>query len=472
MQISKRSRKSTSLGKLRFCIALVTILILISVIFHQEEVYDLRGVNEVEASMKSVPDSQLGSGEVQARRESSFPKPQACTNDQLIKIRHQLPPEVCVEQYSLNLLFTHLCPLTTATNCPNASWLDDYYLELQRNSSSSDLIPPNFLGISVGCNKGFDAINTLRMGTFDDSISKASWKQAMTHDGSSLHHSVCNQDAADDIFEVLEPYQKDSTSKSNLPHPEGEMHCIEPMPQTYAKLNRSAEVLGYSQKGLKITHGAISKESGEMLFHTGGAAGVENRGLANCGTSNAHECEAVKVYSLYDFVQQNVKAESSRPINHLSIDVEGFDGDVLLGATTNVLKRVEYLEFEYNWMGSWEQQHLYDMVEMLDTNAGLTCYWAGVDRLWRITDCWMSYFDIHVWSNVACVNRHRVPRLASKMEDTFQRTLDDTKQWTKNERIAGQLPMFQKKYANHFLMSLEEDKLKSKYAPKGRGKKK
>jgi FkbM family methyltransferase len=471
MQIPKRTRTRSS-KLFHFSLSLIAISILVRVTYRQEEVFDLHGVNDIDASVKSEPNLQPGAGEVQVSKVSSFPKPPTCSNDELMKIRHQLPPEVCVEQYELGILFTHLCGLTTATKCPKTTWLDDYYGELQRNYSSTNVIPPGFLGISVGCNKGFDAINTLRMGTFDDTINKASWKQAMTYDGSSLHQSVCNQDAADDTFEVLEPYQKESTSNKNIPHPEGEMHCIEPMPQTYEKLNRSAEVLGYSKKGLKVTHGAISKESGEMLFHTGGAPGVENLGLASCGTNTAEECEAVKVYSLYDFVQQHVKAESSRPINHLSIDVEGFDGDVLLGATTDLLKRVEYLEFEYNWMGSWRMQHLYDIVEMLDTNSGLTCYWAGIDRLWRITDCWMSYYDIHVWSNVACVNRHLVPRLASKMEDIFQRTLDDTRQWTKNARIAGQLQMFQKKYSDHFLMSLADDKLKSKYLPPQEGQKK
>ena len=77
-------------------------------------------------------------------------------------------------------------------------------------------------------------------------------------------------------------------------------------------------------------------------------------------------------------------------------------------------------------MGSWSKQHLYDIVQMLG-EASFTCYWAEKKRLWRITNCWMLFYDIHVWSNVACVNRERVPRLASKMEAVFQETLKEEK---------------------------------------------
>ena len=47
-----------------------------------------------------------------------------------------------------------------------------------------------------------------------------------------------------------------------------------------------------------------------------------------------------------------VGSGSATPINILSVDAEGFDADVLLGAGADVLQRVEYFEFEYNW--GWE----------------------------------------------------------------------------------------------------------------------
>ncbi|CAJ1934986.1 unnamed protein product [Cylindrotheca closterium] len=419
-----------------------------------------------------------------------FPKPPLCTTDQLMKVRHHMPPETCVRQHVRKISFFQVCSLTAATKCPNATWLEDYYLDLQRehynghidqssqgkqlwssSSSSSSLNnlqheSQQFLGISIGCNKGFDAINTLRMGTYDADIDKAKWKQAMTSDGSeSLHLSVCNQDSAADVFPILnDDHHASNNSSKMILRPRGEMHCIEPMPQTYHKLQQSAETLGYTDKGLVVTHGAVSRNSGEMPFRSGGkAAGVENIGLGDCRGGSKQDCEMVKVYSLLEFVERKVQAPSSQNINVLSIDVEGFDGDVLLGATSKVLERVEYLEFEYNWMGSWKRQHLYDIIELLDEQASMVCYWAGRDRLWRITECWMSYYDVHSWSNVACANRRLVPELAAKMEETFQRTLEDETQWFKHPNIPKKLGFWQRKYKDHVLLSLEEDKLRQKY---------
>ena len=140
-------------------------------------------------------------------------------------------------------------------------------------------------------------------------------------------------------------------------------------------------------------------------------------------------------------------------IHILQVDVEGYDNNVLQGAGKEVLQRVEYLEFEYNWMGPWKNQHLYDTIEMLD-ELDFTCYW-GVQKLWRITGCWQVYFDIHAWSNISCANRRRVPGLASKMEVVFQQTL-------KVETLGIPLPQMTYK-ANPEAMSLDPDVMTMKY---------
>jgi len=353
--------------------------------------------------------------------------------------------------------FSQKCSITTATKCPNATWLDDYYTEIHMKksmySTTLNSPPPPFLGISIGCNKGFDAIDMLRMGTCDNTIDKNRWLKAMTEDG-ELHESVCNQNTTIS-FEIPQQCQDDNSLR-----PKGEMHCVEPMPQTYKKLEQSASILGYTQKGLKVTHAAISNKNGTALFPKNSTIGIENQGLATCKRGDTIGCVEVPVYSLSNFVEEEVKGTG--PINILSIDVEGFDGDVLLGATSNVLKRVEYLEFEYNWMGSWKNQHLYDIVEMLDEQS-MTCYWAGIDRLWRITGCWMSYYDIHTWSNVACVNRKLVHGLASRMEFIFRRTLGEEKLWLHSEVEAKHLPEMVTKWKDHMAMSRDEKNLTSRY---------
>jgi hypothetical protein len=89
--------------------------------------------------------------------------------------------------------------LTVAANYPQSDWLNDYYVELQEvhtsqgldhNGNASD--PSRFVGISVECNKGVDALNTLCMGTFDSDLSKAAWSEEMSRDD-VLYHSVCVQ---------------------------------------------------------------------------------------------------------------------------------------------------------------------------------------------------------------------------------------------------------------------------------------
>lgn len=169
------------------------------------------------------------------------------------------------------------------------------------------------------------------------------------------------------------------------------------------------------------------------------------------------QCRPVTVYSLQDFIHYNVKSQG--PIHILSIDVEGFDCDVLLGAGEKTLERVEYIEFEYNWMGSWSHVHLYDIIHLLD-EIGFTCYWAGMDLLWRITNCWQSFYDLKVWSNIACVNRDAVPDLANKMEEKFQTSLNHTKKW-------NNFPVFARRarvqYADHELMSLDYKNLTQRY---------
>ena len=56
----------------------------------------------------------------------------------------------------------------------------------------------------------------------------------------------------------------------------------------------------------------------------------------------------VEMYSLDSYVEKFVKSKG--PINVLAIDTEGWDFDVLFGASS-VLDRTYYLEFEYHMIG-------------------------------------------------------------------------------------------------------------------------
>lgn len=382
--------------------------------------------------------------------KSSSAKPPKCSKETLSKIESQLVPNRCRKAGDM------LCSFSMATRCPQSTWLDDYYHEIQKDRVlaskagyfwSPSIDPPyqHFLGISIGCNKGFDAINTLRMGIHDDDINKSNWKGQMSHNG-RLHGSICKQDRDTDLFDILPEFQSKSREPPapSLKRPSGEMHCIEPVPSSFQLLNYSAQRLNYIDKGLVVTHAAISNVSGTALFQAGNEyGGIENNGIDTCErldpSERANRCQAVPVMSLSDYMNKYVDSKPAllKPINILSIDTEGFDYEVLFGATNDILRRVEYLEFEYHSVGVWKDHNLSDAVEMLDTN-GFTCYWAGMDRLWRITDCWISHYDAHVWSNVACVNRS-VMKLASKMEEIFERTLMEDIEWRANHPVIRDL---------------------------------
>ena len=104
----------------------------------------------------------------------------------------------------------------------------------------------------------------------------------------------------------------------------------------------------------------------------------------------------------------------------------GWDFEVLLGGKRSLLPRVQYLEFEYNWVRHWVKQPLSAIIEYLDGEFGFTCYWAGEDRLWRLDDsCWLDHYNQHGWSNVACVNRELNRKVAQNMESTFYKTLEE-----------------------------------------------
>jgi len=129
--------------------------------------------------------------------------------------------------------------------------------------------------------------------------------------------------------------------------------------------------------------------------------------------------------SIDTYVKENLPQNVS--INLLSIDVEGFDMDVLLGGVDNTLHRVQYLEFEYNWMGSWSEQKLSNLIQLLDKEFSFTCYWPGFNNsIWRITGCWLDHYELHYWSNVACVSRKMAEarEISESMEKLFLDTLE------------------------------------------------
>ncbi len=112
----------------------------------------------------------------------------------------------------------------------------------------------------------------------------------------------------------------------------------------------------------------------------------------------------VLITSVDEYYEQNFK---SRKIDVLEIDTEGFDPLVLKGATKVLQSNlVRLLIFEYHGMAEWQKKDLKDVVDSLD-QVGYDCYFMMNTKrsLLRLTGCWVSAFEFHSWSNVACVWR-------------------------------------------------------------------
>ncbi|KAL3781964.1 hypothetical protein HJC23_001309 [Cyclotella cryptica] len=346
----------------------------------------------------------------ESKQESFVSEVKQCTPDQLAVIQTQLPPNDCVA--NKNQPWVQGCSFTYATRCPDANWLYNYYKQLHRNTKQSQ--KRTFVGIFIGCNKGMDAVNAMRMGSGNSIFDKSKWRDAITQGGRiKLSNAVCGQDKSEQ-FNLEDKGWQDNSKFAQL-------HCVEAMPGTATALEESARQLAWDQHGFVVTHAAMSRRDGSIPFPVAASVGVENKGIGNC--KEGHSCVNVTMYSLDTFVTKFVP--ENVPINYLSVDVEGYDMDVLLGGMETALSRVHYFEFEYNWMGSWKNQHLLDLVELLD-HQGFTCYWPGFNNyIWRITGCWLEHYAIHFWSNVACVNRNakEAQSLAKNMEQMFEYTL-------------------------------------------------
>jgi len=229
-------------------------------------------------------------------------RPVKCTIEDIMRVRKHLDPYACAA--TLNRPFQQKCSLTKATNCPDTSnYLDEYYDELQKQFLKSTCSNRDkfgsIVGLSVGCNKGFDALNTLRMGTFDTSLSKEAWKKEMIKDG-ELWQSVCAQDATS-------PFSVDTGVDTPR---KGVVHCFEPMPATFGKLKEASKVLGYDEKGFKVIHAAVDKESSKAYFQLSAKSGVENISLEAC-KHKAEDCSVeVEVLTLSDLCLDNNSSRS------------------------------------------------------------------------------------------------------------------------------------------------------------------
>lgn len=87
----------------------------------------------------------------------------------------------------------------------------------------------------------------------------------------------------------------------------------------------------------------------------------------------------------------------------VSIDAEGWDGEILRGGTSSIMNRdIRLIEFEYS--GKWITR-LVDTVHWL-SRAGYNCYWTGNNgRLAEVSPTCPD-IEIHQWSNIVCTHEN------------------------------------------------------------------
>lgn len=145
-----------------------------------------------------------------------------------------------------------------------------------------------------------------------------------------------------------------------------------------------------------------------------------NNNNNNNNKSNHHEdvknhCETTSSKSYLDYYHTISSTKSYHPIiDMMIIDTEGNDKLVLDGAQQLLRSRsVRSFVFEYHLMSPWPSFKLQDVKNVLN-NYGYDCFFAGQQRLWKITgeNCWNENYEFYDWSNVFCVLREDIWSLA------------------------------------------------------------
>lgn len=344
--------------------------------------------------------------------------PKSCTPSQMQAIEEQLPTDA----HCWGSPWKNLCPISNVTACPRPTWLWNYYANNDLNWTDS-----TFLAIVVGCNNGFRAIQTLRMGSFDESISVDAWKTALNTVSPDHLSAWCDAQNPDHQIEI---------SVGSIPR-SANLFCLDPVPINYDAVTKTNGITMY--QGLQPYQYSVADQPGTHYFpimDTGtnpweklvvGTANMYIGGVASCDSLTEEvqkeKCTQVEVVTIDSFADRYVPKEGT--INVI-LSLSNVDYQVLAGAT-QVLQRTEYIEFGFSWKGSWATKNLMAVIDLLDNN-GFTCYWAGTSKLWRITHCWRAAYDTAKFiATVACVNRNlkESKTLAEDMERLFLETIGE-----------------------------------------------
>jgi len=221
--------------------------------------------------------------------------------------------------------------LDKKSNCPSRNWLD---IVLKESKSRKEI---NL--IVVGCNKGDDYISLMEAFSGNKIYNVTNYVSYLKSK-ENLYGFACG------------------TAKSRLlpdyPVRPIRGYCIEPLKENYELILSATSnlALGTSSSSSHIMHMAINNFPGTADFPVGGQVGQTRVGLGDKSESTIE----VRVDNLDNFIEEN-KIDST--IDFVSIDVEGFDANVLLGFIRTLYnKNVRFFEFEYHGVRRWASADL------------------------------------------------------------------------------------------------------------------
>ena len=267
----------------------------------------------------------------------------------------------------------------TKSACPNTT---DILKFLSASSES-----PTPVVIYAGCNKADDFINAVRVWSRNEKYSIETmykWMESL-----DIARFACGQDS-EVLLSTLPP--------ATLPVMG---YCIEPMLTTVNMVQSVFQEFGYIQPEVNLVHAAASNYPGKAEFPIAPKLGTAGLGLHDALTGNFNTT-TVQVITLDDLVRK----EKISKIDYLSIDTEGNDMQVLLGAIGLLSSHsIRFFEFEHHTVARWITSSLRDLIELVDS-MGYDCYWTmNSGKLARLTGCWNDAYLFKRWSNVACISR-------------------------------------------------------------------
>lgn len=297
------------------------------------------------------------------------------------------------------------------THCPRSAWV-----KLMRDADSR----PAKTVVVVGCNKGYDAVRFLDLWTRGPAGSATRSLLGEWSDALRAQHVGCGRCRA------CAPPATGTPTPTMAPSRGPTVVCVDPLPANIALINRTAAQLGFDAPrgggrgaALRVVQAAMTSPAMAAERQTADFPAIAHAGREDVGidyNTRAPDRRAkrpadapvavvsVRLRTVDSLVESERLALGGSVIDILTTDAEGHDALVLEGAR-DVLTRVRYLEFEYHAIGHWASASLRDVIGSLES-SGMDCYWAGHERLWRLTGCWDDrYQHFRAWSNIACVRR-------------------------------------------------------------------